>query len=78
MLYQFLRPMLFKADAETAHNLSITALKFAPIPTLGSKSDVLAQNFAGLRFANPVGLAPGYDKNAEVPVEILRLGFGFT
>jgi dihydroorotate dehydrogenase len=31
-----------------------------------------------LRFANPVGLAPGYDKNAEVPVEILRLGFGFT
>ena len=78
MLYQFARPLLFKADAETAHNLSITALKFAPIPTLGSKCDVLAQNFAGLRFANPVGLAPGYDKNAEVPVEILRLGFGFT
>jgi dihydroorotate dehydrogenase len=33
---------------------------------------------AGLRFPNPVGLAPGYDKNAEVPAAILRLGFGFT
>lgn len=78
MLYQFARPLLFKADAETAHNLSLAALKMLPIPSLGSHRPVLAQTFAGLRFANPVGLAPGYDKNAEVPVEILRLGFGFT
>ena len=78
MLYQFARPFLFKADAETAHNLSLTALKLLPIPSLGADSPSLAQTFAGLRFANPVGLAPGYDKNAEVPVEILRLGFGFT
>jgi dihydroorotate dehydrogenase len=78
MLYQFARPLLFKADAETAHNLSLAALKMMPIPSLGSDSPVLAQTFAGLRFANPVGLAPGYDKNAEVPVETLRLGFGFT
>ncbi|WP_295495469.1 quinone-dependent dihydroorotate dehydrogenase [Sphingorhabdus sp. EL138] len=78
MLYQFARPLLFKADAETAHNLSLTALTFMPIPPLGSDSPILAQTFAGLHFANPVGLAPGYDKNAEVPVEILKLGFGFT
>jgi dihydroorotate dehydrogenase len=78
MLYQFVRPLLFQADAETAHNLSLAALRLMPIPSFGSQSPVLAQTFAGLRFANPVGLAPGYDKNAEVPVEILRLGFGFT
>jgi dihydroorotate dehydrogenase len=78
MLYQFARPLLFKADAETAHNLSLAALRLMPIPSLGAHKQLLAQTFAGLRFANPVGLAPGYDKNAEVPVEILRLGFGFT
>ena len=78
MLYQFARPLLFQADAEAAHNLSLTALRLMPIPALGSNCPVLAQTFAGLQFANPVGLAPGYDKNAEVPVEILRLGFGFT
>ncbi len=78
MLYQFARPLLFQADAETAHNLSLAALKLLPIPSLGAHSPLLDQTFAGLQFANPVGLAPGYDKNAEVPVEILRLGFGFT
>ena len=78
MLYQFARPFLFQTEAETAHNLSLAALKMLPIPSLGFDSDALAQTFAGLQFANPVGLAPGYDKNAEVPVEILRLGFGFT
>ena len=78
MLYQFARPLLFQAEAEAAHNLSLAALRLMPIPALGSICPVLAQTFAGLQFVNPVGLAPGYDKNAEVPVEILRLGFGFT
>jgi dihydroorotate dehydrogenase len=78
MFYQLARPILFKANAEAAHNLSLAALKFAPIPSLATDGNDLAQTFAGLRFSNPVGLAPGYDKNAEVPVEILRLGFGFT
>lgn len=78
MLYHVARPFLFKADAETAHNLSLAALKLAPIPALGLQSELLAQTFAGLRFPNPVGLAPGYDKNADVPFEILQLGFGFT
>ncbi len=78
MLYQFARPLLFTTDAEAAHNLSLAALKFAPIPSMGSGSQRLTQTFAGLHFPNPVGLAPGYDKNAEVPFEILQLGFGFT
>ncbi len=78
MLYSFARPLLFLADAERAHNLSLAALKVAPLPSLGFADECLGQMVAGLYFPNPVGLAPGYDKNAEVPVEILRLGFGFT
>ncbi len=78
MFYAFARPLLFLADAERAHNLSLAALKLAPLPSLVVRDERLVQAVAGLRFPSPVGLAPGYDKNAEVPAEILRLGFGFT
>ena len=78
MLYELARPILFMADAEKAHNLSLAALRIAPIPALGRAEGMLAHDVAGLHFPNPVGLAPGYDKNAEVPVEIMRLGFGFA
>lgn len=78
MIYQIARPFLFLADAEGAHNLSLAALKLAPLPSMGLADPRLSQKVAGLRFPGPVGLAPGYDKNAEVPAEILRLGFGFT
>ncbi len=78
MFYALARRFMFLADAESAHNLSIGALKLAPIPAIGFTDNCLSQNVAGLLFPNPVGLAPGYDKNAEVPLEILRLGFGFT
>lgn len=78
MLYMLTRPLLFMTDAEKAHNLSLAALKIAPLPAANTDSPFLRQQVAGLDFANPVGLAPGYDKNAEVPVEIIRLGFGFV
>ncbi len=78
MVYSLLRPMLFLADAESAHNLSLAALKLMPLLPPSKPNDILAQQVAGLNFPNPVGLAPGYDKNAEVPAEILRMGFGFT
>ncbi len=78
MLYPLIRPALFLADAETAHGLSLAALRIMPLPPSGKPDLRLSQTVAGLRFANPVGLAPGYDKNAEVPRAILRLGFGFT
>ena len=78
MHYALVHPLLFRLHAERAHKLSIAALKIAPIPPIGFADPSLHQKMAGLSFANPVGLAPGYDKDAEVPVEILRLGFGFT
>ena len=49
------------------------------MPACPAKADPrLAQTVAGIAFPNPLGMAAGYDKNAEVPEALLRLGFGFT
>jgi dihydroorotate dehydrogenase len=70
---------LFAFDPETAHGMSIAALKTGVMPSCAVKADPrLAQTVAGIRFENPLGLAAGYDKNAEVPDAVLKLGFGFT
>jgi dihydroorotate dehydrogenase len=72
------RAILFSFDPETAHGLSIKALKSGLFPAAPASDPRLAVRLAGLYFPNPVGLAAGYDKNAEVPDAILRLGFGFA
>ncbi|MCA1369338.1 quinone-dependent dihydroorotate dehydrogenase [Bradyrhizobium sp. BRP14] len=70
---------LFLFDPETAHGLSIKALKSGLVPGSVRPPDPrLKQTLAGLTFPNPIGMAAGYDKNAEVPETLLRLGFGFT
>ncbi|MFB9950049.1 quinone-dependent dihydroorotate dehydrogenase [Rhizobium puerariae] len=70
---------LFLLDPETAHGLSVAALKTGLVPACRVQADRrLVQTVAGIDFPNPVGLAAGYDKNAEVPDAILRLGFGFA
>lgn len=74
-----LRPALFHLDAERAHTLSLLALKRGVAPPVMQTNDQrLAVSLFGLNFPNPVGLAAGFDKNAEVPDAILSLGFGFT
>ena len=81
MLYPLLRPLLFTVDSERAHHLAIDALKVlqATTPSLTPLSDArLGQTLWGLHFANPVGLAAGYDKNAAVPLAWSALGFGFA
>lgn len=79
-LYQnLLRSAIFKLDAEIAHGLSIKALKLGTIPKPARSSDArLTKCIAGLEFKNPVGMAAGFDKNAEVPVAVLKMGFSFT
>jgi dihydroorotate dehydrogenase len=70
---------LFLFDPETAHGMSIAALKSGLLPACSVAADPrLAQEIAGLAFANPLGMAAGFDKNAEVPDAVLKLGFGFT
>ena len=69
---------LHKMDPEAAHGLSIKALNMGLAPLAGVQtSKRLQTNIAGLEIANPVGLAAGYDKNAEAVNALSRAGFGF-
>ena len=80
-IYPLIRPFAFALDPERAHRLTIAALKlrtgtgFTPEP---GSTPMLESEVAGLRFPNPVGLAAGFDKDAEVFEQMLTLGFGFV
>lgn len=75
---RLVRPVLLSTDPETGHNLAIAALKTLPLPACGADDRRLAVSAFGLAFANPIGLAAGFDKHAEVPDAALKLGFGFV
>jgi len=77
-LYPFVRPFVFAFDAERAHRLSLSALRLFGAHRPPVTSSILSSQVAGLHFPNPVGLAAGYDKDAEVPLEMLGTGFGFV
>jgi dihydroorotate dehydrogenase len=74
----FSLPLLRWFDPEDAHRLAIHGLKFLPPARLRPDDQKLAVRAFGLNFPNPVGMAAGFDKNAEVPDALLRLGFGFV
>jgi dihydroorotate dehydrogenase len=74
----FAQPLLQLLPPETAHRLAVNALKIAPPRQAEAPDPRLAVDGLGLRFPNPLGLAAGFDKNAEVPGAMLRLGFGFV
>jgi dihydroorotate dehydrogenase len=77
-LYPLLRPFAFALDAERAHRLTVRALEMMP-PGMPARADpALGIRVAGLDFPNPVGLAAGFDKDAEVFAQMLGLGFGFV
>jgi dihydroorotate dehydrogenase len=76
-LYRLLRPFVFALDAETAHRATIAALKWLPLHSAHLPRS-LRSTVAGLEFPSPVGLAAGFDKDAEVAAEMLTLGFGFV
>jgi len=77
MVFRLIRPALFALDSEKAHRLAIESLKLSPIRTPASHGD-MSIPIAGITFPNPVGVAAGFDKDAEVPDALLGLGFGFT
>ncbi len=77
-LFNLARPLIHRMDAETAHRLTVTALATAPALKPGADDPVLATEAFGLSFSNPVGLAAGFDKNAEAVDGALGLGFGFV
>ncbi|HKK46901.1 MAG TPA: quinone-dependent dihydroorotate dehydrogenase [Balneolaceae bacterium] len=88
MIYNSLvKPLLFRLDAEKAHNMTYTfaktASKSALLKLLASliynyQSPKLNQQIWGLDFRNPIGLAAGFDKNGEIPEIMEAIGFGFV
>ncbi|WP_019905228.1 quinone-dependent dihydroorotate dehydrogenase [Methylobacterium sp. 77] len=77
-LFPLAKPILHGLDAETAHNLTLRGLSLLP-PRRPAQDDArLAVTAFGRRFPNPVGLAAGFDKGAQVPDALLGLGFGFV
>jgi dihydroorotate dehydrogenase len=74
----FSLPILRWLDPEDAHRLAIQGLRL--LPPLKPRTDdaKLAVRAFGLNFPNPIGMAAGFDKNAEAPDALLRLGFGFV
>ena len=77
-LYPLFRPLAFALDAERAHRLTIRALKLLPPGHPPRPDPMLAIELAGIHFPNPVGLAAGFDKDAEVFRQMLGMGFGFV
>lgn len=79
MLFTLAKPLLHALDAETAHGLTIKGLKTGLYPACPLNHDPrLSQTLWGKTFTNPLGLAAGFDKNAEVIAPMLGLGFGFV
>jgi dihydroorotate dehydrogenase len=74
----FSLPLLRWFDPEDAHRLALQGLKLLPIARPRGDDQKLAVRAFGLNFPNPIGIAAGFDKNAEVPDALLRLGFGFV
>jgi dihydroorotate dehydrogenase len=72
------RPLLRALDPETAHLVALKALKFAPRRRPPADDSRLAVRAFGLNFPNPIGVAAGFDKHAEVSDALLGLGFGFV
>jgi dihydroorotate dehydrogenase len=79
MNYQIINSLINKLDPELAHSLAIQFLKNLYIPLFPSKdNEILKITVLGKEFLNPIGLAAGFDKNAEVYDKMFALGFGFA
>ena len=80
-MFSNFRSLLFKIDPETAHTLAIKSLKFNFIPEIfdeNSNDPLFSTTLLNKDIANPIGMAAGFDKNAEVYNSLFKLGFGFV
>ena len=80
-MFSNLRSLIFKLDPETAHNLAIKSLKFNFVPNIlddDKDNPLFKTKLFSKDLENPIGMAAGFDKNAEVYNTLFRLGFGFV
>ena len=80
-MFSNLRSLIFKLDPETAHNLAIKSLKFNFVPNIlddDKDNPLFKVGLFNKDLENPIGMAAGFDKNAEVYNSLFKLGFGFV
>ncbi len=80
-MFSNLRSLIFKLDPETAHNLAIKSLKFNFVPNIldeDKDNPLFRTKLFNKNLDNPIGMAAGFDKNAEVYNSLFKLGFGFV
>ena len=78
-MFNVLRPLIFKFNPETAHSMAIKALKFGYIPPVKiNKSSLIELSIFNKKLYSPVGIAAGFDKNAEVYNSLFNLGFALV
>ena len=77
-MFKKIRSLIFKFDPEMAHDLAINALKTNIVPVKIKTYQRLKVNFLEKEIPNPIGIAAGFDKNAEVYNSLFNLGFGFV
>ena len=80
-MFSNLRSLIFKLDPETAHNLAIKSLKFNFVPNIldeDKDNPLFKTSLFNKDLENPIGMAAGFDKNAEVYNSLFKLGFGFV
>ena len=80
-MFSNLRSLIFKLDPETAHNLAIKSLKFNFLPNVlveDKNNPLFKTRLFNKDLENPIGMAAGFDKNAEVYNSLFKLGFGFV
>ena len=78
MLYSLTRPLIFRLEAEKAHNLALSALALLPAGTPAAPDPMLRCRIAGIDFPGPVGLAAGFDKDGLIAHKMHHFGFGFA
>lgn len=78
-MFSKLRSLIFKLEPELAHSLAIKALKFGYIPPFKQENnELLKTNIFGKNITNLIGMAAGFDKDAEVYNSLFKLGYGFV
>ncbi len=80
-MFSKLRSLIFKFDPETAHSFAIKSLKFNFVKNIfdeNKKDPIFQTTLFGKKIDNPIGIAAGFDKNAEVYNALFKLGFGFV
>ena len=80
-MFSKFRSLIFKINPETAHNLAIKSLKFNLVKNIfdsNKDTDMFQTTLFGKKIKNPIGIAAGFDKNAEVYNPLFKLGFGFV